>query len=271
MKNQGIKKVIFIGLVCVVMFGISNSASAWVLGEPIVPCGGTDTPPPGGGPPAPQPPCTQCELLHLVDNVVDFIMIALAPALATLFFVIAGVYIMLGGTNPGMLSQGKRIFTEALVGLLIVMLAWLFTNVLIMTLVTDTLDFGGGWTFNSAEWWEATCEDLYLDTEPPRGSGGGSTTAPVVISGVRALNVGATSATIAWTTNVSASSVVDYGVTTGYGQVASGNITNTVTTHLLILSGLTPGTTYNYRVSSTATVASGPYTARSGNYTFRTP
>lgn len=103
-----------------------------------------------------QPPCTQCELLHLLDNLIDFVLIAAAPILATLFFIIAGVYIMLGGSNPGMLATGKRIFSSTFVGILIVMLAWLITNTLIQT-IADTSKVG-----NQGNWWNISCSNVGL-------------------------------------------------------------------------------------------------------------
>lgn len=100
----------------------------WMPGDPIVPCTND---------------CTQCELLHLVRHVVDFILIAAAPIIATFFFVVAGVYIMLGGANPGMLATGKRIFKDTFIGILIIMLAWLITNTIIQTLAEPAVTFQG--------------------------------------------------------------------------------------------------------------------------------
>src|ERR1700751_3093984 len=51
------------------------------------------------------------------------------------------------------------------------------------------------------------------------GGGGGGTPDPIIaISGVSVSAVTATSATVMWMTNVSASSRVDYGLTTAYGS-----------------------------------------------------
>jgi hypothetical protein len=69
-----------------------------------------------------------------------------------------------------------------------------------------------------------------------------------VISDVRAVNVFYTSATVAWTTENPAYSRVDYGTTDPSGQyITDGDY---VTSRLLVLTGLTPGTTYHYRVRS---------------------
>ena len=147
-----------------------GSASAWLPGDPMVFCGSggggvcdfsSGTGECFGGSNAgnfcsddvdcgAQVACTKCDLLKLVKNLIDFLMIALAPVLATVLFVVAGVYLMLGGTNPGMLAQGKRIFKDTFIGLLIIMLAWLITNTLIVSLT------------GSSSWWTISCSQLGL-------------------------------------------------------------------------------------------------------------
>ena len=57
-------------------------------------------------------------------------------------------------------------------------------------------------------------------------------------------------ATVTWATNHSATSQVEYGTTTAYGQASDLNA-NMTTAHGVILTGLTPKTTYHYRVKST--------------------
>ncbi len=73
-------------------------------------------------------------------------------------------------------------------------------------------------------------------------------TAPV-ISALTSSNVTATTATITWTTNEAATSQVDYGTTTSYGQSTPLNAT-LVTPHSVALSGLSASTLYHYRARS---------------------
>jgi hypothetical protein len=77
---------------------------------------------------------------------------------------------------------------------------------------------------------------------------GPDTTAPVlslISSGIP----GNTSATITWTTNELADTQIEYGLTSSY--TASSTIDATmVTSHSAVLTGLTPGTTYHYRIIS---------------------
>lgn len=85
---------------------------------------------------------------------------------------------------------------------------------------------------------------------------------PVIVSGPSA-TAAATTATVTWTTNVSASSTVYYGLTTAYGSTATGSAG---TSHTVSITGLTPETTYHYKVVSTNTYG----TVESTDRTFTT-
>jgi hypothetical protein len=74
--------------------------------------------------------------------------------------------------------------------------------------------------------------------------------APPVFSQVSATNITAGSARITWTTDQPSTSKVDYGASTAYGSVSDSS-TSLTTSHSVILRGLTPGTPYNYSVTST--------------------
>lgn len=88
---------------------------------------------------------------------------------------------------------------------------------------------------------------------------------PPQITNVQATNIGDTSATITWTTNVGSTSQVEYGTTIGYGQSTTLDA-NLVTSHSVNLTGLAPGTLYHYRVISSISGAS----STSADFTFTT-
>jgi hypothetical protein len=74
-------------------------------------------------------------------------------------------------------------------------------------------------------------------------------TTPPVVSGVSSGTPGPTTTTISWTTNELADSQIEYGLTTGYGSFTLLQDTSPrVTSHSVFMSGLTPSTTYNYRI-----------------------
>ena len=72
------------------------------------------------------------------------------------------------------------------------------------------------------------------------------TTAPV-ISGIAVTGTAGTQATITWITDEAATSQVEYGTTTAFGTTSALG-TALVTSHSRTLSGLTPDTTYYFRV-----------------------
>jgi len=89
---------------------------------------------------------------------------------------------------------------------------------------------------------------------------------PPAIEGAHATDVTATSATVAWTTSEVATSLVVYGPSASYGSTTRQDM-SLVTSHSVSLTGLSPQTTYHYKVKS-SDVAGLP--AQSGDFTFTT-
>jgi len=98
--------------------------------------------------------------------------------------------------------------------------------------------------------------DLVFQTDP----------VPLALEGVEVIGVGPSTATVRWTTNRAASSRVDYGLTSTYGESAPVDST-LVTNHVIVLDGLAPGTAYRFRA-----VSEGPYgqVVESGDAGFET-
>ena len=92
------------------------------------------------------------------------------------------------------------------------------------------------------------------------------TTAPV-ISGVVASMISSTQATVKWNTDEASDSQVDYGQSTSYGNTSAMN-SNQATSHSVVLSGLTAGTAYYYRVKSCDAEGN---LAVASDFTFTTP
>jgi len=91
------------------------------------------------------------------------------------------------------------------------------------------------------------------------------TPGPIFLDGPTAVDVESTSVGIQWTTDTQSTSLVEYGLTTAYGGLA-GDSTLTAS-HLVPLTGLTPGKLYHYRAAST----DGAGTRLSPDLTFVTP
>lgn len=90
--------------------------------------------------------------------------------------------------------------------------------------------------------------------------------APPVLSLISASGVTQTGATIGWTTNEPADTLVEYGLTAAYGVMSALN-TNLSTIHYAVVNGLAAGTLYHYRVKSKD--AAGNMSA-SADFTFTT-
>ena len=111
---------------------------------PLVQCGRIDP----SAPAKQQEPCTTCDAVKLIKNVVDLIIYVATPMIATTLFIWAGFQMLLGGANPGLYGKGKSILTNTIYGVAIVLLAWLITNTIIQTIGPDSV---------AKNWWQFEC------------------------------------------------------------------------------------------------------------------
>ncbi len=88
----------------------------------------------------------------------------------------------------------------------------------------------------------------------------------LAISNVQATNLTANSATITWTTNIAATSQVQYGTTTAYGSSTTPDATM-VTSHTVTIPGLTASTLYHFKALSTLGGSSTPVESNDGTFT----
>ncbi len=116
------QKIISIFLFLVVLF-IALPVYAGIHTGPIVPCGGTG-----------QPDCTLCHLWNLGSNIINFISFNLAIPFATILFITAGVIFLVSGGNEQKVVLAKSIFTNVVIGLLIIFTSWLLIDTLFKTI-----------------------------------------------------------------------------------------------------------------------------------------
>ncbi|MDO8335494.1 MAG: redoxin domain-containing protein [Candidatus Saccharibacteria bacterium] len=127
-----------------------------------------------------------------------------------------------------------------------------------------------GLTPSTTYYFEAYVEDSNsnIDYEVSQfttsAAAGGGSSAPV-ITNISAGTITSSSVTITWTTDIAATSVVNYGTTSGYGSTSSDSTYST--SHTATLTGLTANTTYHYQVVSTSAA---PLTTTSSDNTFTT-
>jgi len=94
--------------------------------------------------------------------------------------------------------------------------------------------------------------------------GGAPDTTPPTISGISVSDVSTTAATVNFTTNEAATTIIDYGLFNTYGSVYSN--TSLVTSHVAAITGLTHNTTYNYRIRTTD-ISGNTQTSANGTFT----
>lgn len=128
------KKYIFLVLIISgLVFPIVSSAGD--LSGPLVQCGTK----------ANRASCTFCDLFKMVQTIIDFITTGIF-ILAVLFIIIGGLTILFAGAVPSNLELGKKMITNAVIGVVIALLAWTVINMIFNTLVsTDKTKFPAPW------------------------------------------------------------------------------------------------------------------------------
>lgn len=84
--------------------------------------------------------CNVCNLVGLAQNVLNF-FVFFSTLVAALLFVNAGVLYLFSPSNPGNVSKAHRIFTNTLVGMLIILTSWLVVG----TVMTNLYGQEGTW------------------------------------------------------------------------------------------------------------------------------
>ncbi len=121
----------------------------------IVPCGTRTT-----------KPCETCDIFKLGKNVTDFIMAA-GLIIAGAAVGIGGFLILAGSYSEEQVKKGKEFITAAVIGLIIILFAWLIVDTTIKVLVGDVTIFdqtgtGGAGFSNVGPWNDFQCEEFKL-------------------------------------------------------------------------------------------------------------
>lgn len=139
--------------------GVATPSPTPTPSTPVVPIdGGTPTPSPIKAPiPSPigntpakaqalvqcgnagQPECDLCQLAKLAERVINFI-VQISFVISALLFAVAGFFYFTAGGDSGKVTTARKILTDTVVGILIILTAWLVVNVLLTTLVGEGLN-----------------------------------------------------------------------------------------------------------------------------------
>jgi len=140
------------------LFGLSFFAYALpVVQAGLVPCGaGTDDP--TTRPIDESLPCRPCDLFILGQNIFSFLVLQVALPLTVFAIIVSGVVMLFAGgilgasPNAGLKSKAKGMLQTALIGFLIILLAWAIVNTVIVWLAGSTQPSGFPWP-----WYEPQC------------------------------------------------------------------------------------------------------------------
>lgn len=109
----------------VVAFAPSLALAAGI--PTIVTCGGTG-----------QSACTVCDLAKLAQNILNA-GIYLAVVLSAVLFAWAGFMYLTNATNPSGVSRAKTLFGDVVIGLVIIVAAWLVIDIVLRSLTGTSL------------------------------------------------------------------------------------------------------------------------------------
>lgn len=117
----------------------SNVWSPSILKGPLITCTGDGGSGPGGGTQA----CTSlCDLVATTANVIYFFIGVVIWIVAPIMVAVSGILFMISRGNPGKLEAAKKTITTTIVGLLIVLSAYL----IVYTFVAALNEISGGQT-----------------------------------------------------------------------------------------------------------------------------
>ncbi len=144
----------------------------WVAYDGLVPCGkcslvGVNVDSKGnyttGGEDKPTDiPCQFCHIFIMIKGIVDFALLQLVPVIAVLLLTIGGVMYIVARGNPSQITQAKSILTSVVVGLVIILSAWLIVNSIFT--FTGLMNPHPGW--DPTKWFEINCGGLSSNSPP---------------------------------------------------------------------------------------------------------
>jgi len=123
----------------------------------IVPCGD-----------AGEPPCDACQLAALAQDIINF-GVYFVVIVATLVIVWAGFLYISAQGDPGKIETAHKVFQTVIIGLIIVLAAWLFINLLLQSFASRDLVGGQEPSLeNILPWAPVQCEAARRQAEAER-------------------------------------------------------------------------------------------------------
>lgn len=76
-------------------------------------------------------PCDFCKLLEIINKVINFLLFFVIAPLAVVAFIVAGLFFLFGGTQPNLITKGRKTIIVTVTGTIIAFSAWLAVNTVI--------------------------------------------------------------------------------------------------------------------------------------------
>lgn len=101
---------------------------------PIVPCGITSLG---------QPPCNLCYIGVAIMNLTDFLLYYVALPATALLIAAGGIILLIAGPSENLHTLGKNILTSTIIGIIIVLAAWIIVDTVIKVLTVKDFNLTG--------------------------------------------------------------------------------------------------------------------------------
>jgi len=101
-------------------------------------------------------PCTLCHLFVLLRRIVDFALTNIVFPLAILMTAIGSFFLLTSAGDPARVSQGKKLITTVVIGVIIILAGWLIVNTFLYFLTGEATP-GGIATILGKPWHEFSC------------------------------------------------------------------------------------------------------------------
>jgi len=139
-RHRIIRSVITLGILAALLIPVQAQAQGFGDFFPIVPCGTQDT-----------QPCTPCGFLDILENIIQFVTFGVTGPIAAIAFIYVGFLFLFYGGNQNRISDAKKILTNTIYGVAIILSAWLITVQLIKTIAPGS---------DADNWYEFSCPEF---------------------------------------------------------------------------------------------------------------
>lgn len=119
-------KILTVVIFCFLISAFYFASFAFAA-DGLVPC----------GPGTSKPSCQFCDLLTLVEKIINFALYMIAIPLSVIFIIYGGFTIMTAGSSPERVKTGRSVIKAAVVGLLIALFAWMIVNTILTVLAGE--------------------------------------------------------------------------------------------------------------------------------------